>query len=74
MINKKIKVEQEMIDDNTLGIGEWDYDDVMDLSSKITYKLQDLKLIKGGENDYNFEVDDEIREIICKNLNVKEEE
>tara|TARA_R100001443_G_scaffold85687_1_gene92357 strand:- start:585 stop:809 length:225 start_codon:yes stop_codon:yes gene_type:complete len=74
MINKKIKVEQEMIDDNTLGIGEWDYNDVMDLSSEITYKLQDLKLIKGGENDYNFEVDDEIREIICKNLNVKEEE
>ena len=73
MINKKIKIEQDMIDDNTLGIGEWDYNDVMDLSSEITYKLQDLKLIKGGENDYNFEVDDEIREIICKKLDIKEE-
>ena len=62
-----------MIDDNTLGIGEWDYNDVMDLSSEITYKLQDLKLIKGSENDYNFEVDDEIREIICKKLDIKEE-
>ena len=74
MINKKIKIEQDMIDDNTLGIGEWDYNDVMDLSSEITYKLQDLKLIKGGENDYNFEVDDEIREIICKKLDIKEED
>ena len=77
-MNKNIiKIEQEMIDDNTLGIGEWDYnyvmdyDDVMDFSSEITYKLQDLKLIKGGENDYNFEVDDEIREIICKKFNIK---
>ena len=79
-MNKNIiKIEQEMIDDNTLGIGEWDYNyvmdynDVMDFSSEITYRLQDLKLIKGGENDYNFEVDDEIREIICKKFNIKEE-
>ena len=50
-----------------------DYSDVMDLTSEITYRLQDLKLIKGNEKDYNFEVDDEIREVICKKLKIKEE-
>ena len=68
---KFYEIKQKMIEDNTLGIGEWDYNDVMDFSSEITYKLQDLKLIKGGENDYNFEVDDEIREIICKKFNIR---
>ena len=66
-------MEQKMIDDNTLGIGEWDYNDVMDFSSEITYRLQDLKLIKGDDKNYNFEVDDEIREVICKKFNIKEE-
>ena len=50
-----------------------DYNDVMDLTSEITYRLQDLKLIKGNEKDYNFEVDDKMREIICKKLKIKEE-
>ena len=68
---KFYEIKQKMIEDNTLGICEWDYNDVMDFSSEITHKLQDLKLIKGGENDYNFEVDDEIREIICKKFNIK---
>jgi len=81
-MNKNIiKIEQEMIDDNTLGIGEWDYNDVgewdyndvMDFSSEITYRLQDLKLIKGNDKDYNFEADDEMRAIICKKLNIGEE-
>ena len=73
-MNKNIiKIEQEMIDDNTLGIGEWDYNDVMDFSSEITYRLQDLKLIKGDDKNYNFEVDDEIREVICKKFNIKED-
>ena len=73
MTNLYLDIEQKMIEDNTLGIGEWDYNNVMDLSSEITFKLQDLKLIKGNKNDYNFEVDDEIREIICKKFNIKED-
>tara|TARA_Y100000389_G_scaffold65987_1_gene62077 strand:+ start:405 stop:587 length:183 start_codon:yes stop_codon:yes gene_type:complete len=52
---------------------EMDYSDVMDLTSEITYRLQDLKLIKGNDKNYNFEVDDEIREVICKKLKIKEE-
>ena len=50
-----------------------DYNDVMDLTSEITFKLQDLKLIKGNNKNYNFEIDDEMRTIICKKLNIKEE-
>ena len=50
-----------------------DYNDVMDLTSEITYRLQDLKLIKGNNKNYNFEVDDEMRAIICKKLNIGEE-
>jgi len=50
-----------------------DYNDVMNLTSEITYRLQDLKLIKGNDKDYNFEVDDEMRAIICKKLNIGEE-
>jgi len=50
-----------------------DYNDVMDLTSEITYRLQDLKLIKGNNKNYNFEVDDEMRAIICKTLNIREE-
>ena len=73
MTNLYLDIEQKMIEDNTLGIGEWDYNNVMDLSSEITFKLQDLKLIKGNKNNYNFEVDDEIREIICKKFNIKED-
>ena len=49
------------------------YNDVMDLTSEITYRLQDLKLIKGNNKDYNFEIDDEMRSIICKKLKIKEE-
>ncbi len=49
------------------------YNDIMDLSADITYKLQDLKLIKGDASNYNFEVDDEIREVLCKKFNIKED-
>ena len=51
-----------------------DYNDVMDLTSEITFKLQDLKLIKGNNKNYNFEIDDEMRTIICKKLNIGEEQ
>ena len=80
-------IEQKMIEDNTLGIGEWDYNDVMDLSSAITYALIDEKLIKEKDNNktsthivnhfppenYPFSVDDTIREVICKRFKIKEE-
>ena len=49
-----------------------DYNDVMNLSADITHKLQDLKFIKGNSNDYNFDVDDEIRDVICKRFDIKE--
>jgi hypothetical protein len=52
--------------------GTLDLNDVMNLAREITYRLQDLKLIKGNNKNYNFEVDDEIKEIICKKLNIKE--
>ena len=50
-----------------------DYNDIMDLSADITYELQDLKLIKGDSNNYNFDVDDVIREVLCKKFNIKED-
>lgn len=52
--------------------GTLDLNDVMNLAREITYRLQDLKLIKGNNKNYNFEVDDEMRAIICKKLNIKE--
>ena len=50
-----------------------DYNDVMDLSENITYELQDLKLIKSAPDNYNFDVDDAIRHIICKKFKIKED-
>lgn len=55
-----IKMEQKMIDDNTLGIGEWDHNDVLDLSITLTDKIlnnfenyiskRDRKFYKGVKN------------------------
>ena len=50
-----------------------DYNDVMDLSADITHTLQDVGFINGGKDNYNFDVDDEIREVICKRYKIKEE-
>ena len=86
-IKDKKQVEQKTIEDNTLGIGVWDYNDVMDLSSAITYALIDEKLIieKNNNktsthivnhfppNNYPFNVEDTIREVICKRFKIKEE-
>ncbi len=49
-----------------------DYNDVMDLSANITHKLQEVGFINGGKDNYNFDVDDEIREVICKRFNINE--
>ena len=57
---KKHKIEQDMIDDNTLGIGEWDHNNVLDLSITLTDKIlnnfenyiskRDRKFYKGVKN------------------------
>ena len=50
-----------------------DYNDVMDLSADIVQALlNNNHLPKKNDGTYNFDVDDNIREIICKKLNVKE--
>ena len=49
-----------------------DYNDVMDLSADITHKLQEVGFINGSKDNYNFDVDDEIREVICKRFNINE--
>ena len=36
-----LETEQKMIEDNTLGIGEWDEDNVQSLVSEIIHTLQD---------------------------------
>ena len=41
MTNLFLKIEQKMIEDNTLGIGEWDEDNVQSLVSEIIHTLQD---------------------------------
>ena len=52
-----------------------DYNDVMDLSASITYELEESKLIKGNSKtgNYNFDVDDAIREVLCRKFNIKED-
>jgi hypothetical protein len=52
--------------------GTLNYSDVMDITNEITLRLQHLKLIQGNNDDYNFDVDDEMKKIICKKLNIKE--
>jgi hypothetical protein len=67
------KQKNKLNDNDVINLNDLDYCDVMDLTSEITYRLQDLKFIKGNDKDYNFEVDDEMRAIICKKLNIGEE-
>lgn len=52
--------------------GTLNYSDVMDITNEITLRLQHLKLIQRNNNHYNFDVDDEMKKIICKKLNIKE--
>ena len=67
------KQKNKLNNNDVMDLNELDYTDIMDLTSEITYRLQDLKLIKGNDKDYNFEADDEMRAIICKKLNIGEE-
>ena len=45
-------------------------EDVMNISQEITYALQDAKIIEGKPDNYNFIVDDVIREVLRKMLNL----
>jgi hypothetical protein len=78
MKNKKLKKTIKVSDYDKayssidFNFGTLNYSDVMDITNEITLRLQHLKLIQRNNKNYNFEVDDEMRTIICKKLNIKE--
>jgi|TARA_R100000781_G_scaffold71908_1_gene45034 hypothetical protein len=80
-----LETEQKMIEDNTLGIGEWDEDNVQSLVSEIIHTLQDdygylkpqPKSTAGniqGDGVYNWEAHNVLEDLLYKKFNIKEEE
>ena len=85
MTNLYLEIEQKMIDDNTLGIGEWDEDNVQSLVSEIIHTLQDdygyLKPQEfstagniQGNGIYNWSAHEVIEELLYKKFNIKRED
>ena len=85
MTNLFLEIEQKMIEDNTLGIGEWDEDNVQSLVSEIIHTLQDdygyLKPQEfstagniQGNGIYNWSAHEVIEELLYKKFNIKRED